>query len=209
MKRILALILAVFCVLSLASCRKNKDETPAVNAEEVAPFQAKIDASVPETATVTVTFKSTLGTLNSEYLVTYNMDGSATVAYTYEEFNTPDSSEFKSTYEGQTNISTNGTLSSAPEGIASVEALTFDINLDPTKIYSATVTSGIISIVVKAENTEAVLGVNLGVDATVVISVGTLGVGSVAISYTTAEGTVDIVSTYTYYVEPEEEETEE
>lgn len=208
MKKILALILAVCCVFTLASCRKDEPETPVVNAEDIAPFQAKIDASFPETATVTVTFKSALGTLDSEYLVTYNMDGSATVAYTYEKFNTTDSSEFKSTYEGQTNISTNGTLSSNPEGIASVEALTFDINLDPTKIYSATVTSGILSIVVKAENTEAVLGVNLGVDATVVISVGTLGVGSVAISYTTAEGTVDIVSTYTYYVEPEEEEAE-
>lgn len=208
MKKILALILAVCCVLTLVSCKKEKDETPVVNAEDIAPFQTKIDASMPETATVTVTFKSTLGTLNSEYLVTYNMDGSATVNYTYEKFNTLDSDEFKSSHTGETTISTNGTLTSNPEGIASVEALTFDINLDPTKIYSATVTSGILSIVVKAENTQAVLGVNLGVDATVVISAGTLGVGSIAISYTTAEGSVDIVSTYTYYVEPEEEEAE-
>ena len=209
MKKILALILAVCCVLSLASCKK-EEEAPAVNAEDIAPFQSKIDASAPETATVTVTFKSALGTLDSEYLVTYSqVDGSATVVYTYEQFNTTDSSEFKSTYEGQLTVNADGTLSKNPAGVASVEALTFDINLDPAKIYSATVTSGILSIVVKAENTAAVLGVNLGVDATVVISVGTLGVGSVAISYSTAEGSVDIVSTYTYYVEPEEEETEE
>ena len=208
MKKVLALILAVCCVFTLVSCNKKKDEAPVVNAEDLAPFQTKLDTSAPETATVTVTFKSGLGTLNSAYLVTYSQeDGSANVQYTYEQFNTTDSSEFKSTYNGQLTVNADGTLSSNPAGVASVEALTFDINLDPTKIYSATVTSGILNIVVKAENTAAVLGVNLGVDATVVISVGSLGVGSVAISYTTAEGTVDIVSTYTYYVEPEEEET--
>lgn len=206
MKKILALLLVVCCVFALASCKKEEAEAPVVNAEDITPIQAKLDASMPETATVTVTFKSTVGTLNSEYFVTYNQDGTATVVYTYEEFNKiSESSEFKSTHTGETTVLADGTLTANPEGIASVEALTFDINLDSTKIYSATVTSGILSIVVKAENTAAVLGVNLGVDATVVITTGSLGVGSIAISYTTAEGSVDIVSTYTYYVEPEEE----
>lgn len=216
MKKILALILVVSCVFALGSCKlvkkifgKDVDDTPVVSNDDVAPIQAKIDASVPETALVTVDFKSTLGELESTYLVTYNIDGSATVNYTYEKFNqVGESKDFKTTVTGETTIGANGELVNPPAGIAAVEALTFDINLDASKLYSATLTSGILNAVVKAENTLAILGVDLGVDANLVVSVGTLGVASVAISYTTANGTVEIVSTYTYYVAPEEEEGE-
>lgn len=216
MKKILALILVVSCVFALGSCKlvkkifgKDVDDAPTANEADIAPFQAKIDASVPETANVTVNFKSTLGTLESAYLVTYNTDGSATVNYTYEKFNqVGESKDFKTEFVGETTIGANGELTNAPEGIASVEALTFDITLDASKLHYATVTSGILDAVVKAENTLAILGVELGVDAKLVISIGTLGVSSISISYTTEGGTVEIISTYTYYVAPAEDETE-
>ena len=216
MKKILALILVVSCVFALGSCKlvkkifgKDVDDAPTANEADIAPIQAKIDASVPETANVTVNFKSTLGTLKSAYLVTYNTDGSATVNYTYEKFNqVGESKDFKTEFVGETTIGANGELTNAPEGIASVEALTFDITLDASKLHYATVTSGILDAVVKAENTLAILGVELGVDAKLVISIGTLGVSSIAISYTTEGGTVEIISTYTYYVAPAEDETE-
>ena len=216
MKKILALILVVSCVFALGSCKlvkkifgKDVDDAPTANEADIAPIQAKIDASVPETANVTVNFKSTLGTLESAYIVTYNTDGSATVNYTYEKFNqVGESKDFKTEFVGETTIGANGELTNAPEGIASVEALTFDITLDASKLHYATVTSGILDAVVKAENTLAILGVELGVDAKLVISIGTLGVSSISISYTTEGGTVEIISTYTYYVAPEEDETE-
>ena len=216
MKKILALILVVSCVFALGSCKlvkkifgKDVEDAPTANEADIAPFQAKIDASVPETANVTVNFKSTLGTLESAYLVTYNTDGSATVNYTYEKFNqVGESKDFKTEFVGETTIGANGELTNAPEGIASVEALTFDITLDASKLHYATVTSGILDAVVKAENTLAILGVELGVDAKLVISIGTLGVSSISISYTTEGGTVEIISTYTYYVAPAEDETE-
>ena len=88
MKKIIALMLVLSCVFALGSCkRKNKDEAPDIDAEAIATFQAKIDASMPETAIVTVTLKSALETLESEYNVTYNQDGTATVVYTYEKLN--------------------------------------------------------------------------------------------------------------------------
>lgn len=216
MKKILALILVVSCVFALGSCKlvkkifgKDVDDAPTANEADIAPIQAKIDASVPETANVTVNFKSTLGTLESAYVVTYNTDGSATVNYTYEKFNqVGESKDFKTEFVGETTIGANGELTNAPEGIAAVEALTFDITLDASKLHYATVTSGILDAVVKAENTLAILGVELGVDAKLVISIGTLGVSSIAISYTTEGGTVEIISTYTYYVAPAEDETE-
>ena len=215
MKKILALILVVSCVFALGSCKLfNRDneeetETPVVTAAEIAPIQEKIDASVPETAKVTVDFTSALGTLESEYLVTYNTDGSAIVNYTYEKFNQiGESKELKTAVTGETTIGANGELRNPPEGIAAVEALTFDITLDAGKLYNATATSTLLNAVVKAENTLAILGVELGVDAKLVIAVGPLGVSSIAISYTTDNGTVEIISTYTYYVAPAEDETE-
>lgn len=217
MKKILALILVISCVFALGSCKlvkkitgkdENKDQTPSIDTNALAGIQAKIDASVPETAHVTVAFTSSLGKLNSEYNVTYLTDGTATVTYSYEKFNTatagsPDN--FKEVLTGETAVLADGTLTSAPEGIASVEALTFDINLDSSKLYSATVTSGMLTATVKAENTAAVLGVDLGVDADIIITTGSLGVTSVAIHYVSASGPIEIVATYTYYVAPEED----
>ena len=138
--------------------------------------------------------------------MTYNEDGTATVVYTYEKFNSLDSEEYKSAFSGTTTINADGTLTTPPAGIAAVEALSFDLNLDPAKLYSADLTAGVLSAVVKAENTAAVLGVALGVDAKLVVTVGSLGVGSVAVSYVTSDGEVEIISTYTYHVEEEEDE---
>lgn len=213
MKKILALVLVISCVFALGSCKlvkkwfgKDKTDAPVVNAADVTPVQEKLDASVPETAKITVSFKSSLGELESSYDVTYNLDGTATVVYYYEKFNTStEGDSFKDEYNGQVLINANGELVGAPAGMTGVEALAFDINLDPTKLYSATVTSGVLHAVVKAENTAAVLGVAIGADVELIVAVGTLGVGSISVSYVTAEGSVEIITTYTYYVAPEED----
>ena len=221
MKKIIALILLVSCILSLCSCKffkkednKNTntdnsnvqtpgDKTPEFDVEAVAAVQAKIDASKPSAADITVTLNAGLGNLYSEYNVTYNEDGTATVVYTYEKFNSfdEDADEYKSTYSGTVTVSADGTVSDELGGTASVEALTFDINLDASKLETAQVVSGILTATVKAANTASVLGINLGVDASVVISTSAKGVVSVAISYTSAAGPVEIIATYTYSAE--------
>ena len=219
MKKILALILLVGCIFTLCSCKffkKDKEDetpnnnnsdvvvpdndTPTVDTEAIAAIQAKIDASTPDTADITVTLKAVLGDLDSEYNVIYNQDGTATVAYTYEKFNSfdADSDEYKSTYSGTVTVAADGTLSEDVGGTASVEALTFDITLDAAKLTAPTVVSGVLNATVKAENTQALLGVNLGADASLVVSTGANGVSSVAISYTSAAGQIEIIATYTY-----------
>ena len=222
MKKIIALILLVGCIFTLCSCNLFKkdedkkeddkdstdivipeDNAPVIDKEAVAAIQAKIDASAPATADVTVTLEAVLGNLSSEYNVTYNSDGTATVVYTYEKFNSfdLDTDEYKSTYAGTVTISADGTLSEEVGGDASVEALTFDINLDPSKLNTATVASGVLAATVKAGNTQAVLGVNLGAEASLVVSTNANGVVSVAISYTSSAGPVEIIATYTYSAE--------
>ena len=205
MKKILALLLVVSSVLALGSCKLFKkdtteDETPKFDAEVVAAIQAKIDASAPVSANVTVTLASSLDDVKGEYNVTYNADGSATVEYYYEKLNSFDenSDEYKSSFTGTTTVSADGTVTDELGGTASVEAITFDINLDPAKIYDATVSAGVLNATVKAENAAAVIGVDVKADVNVVVTYGSAGVTSVAISYVSAAGPVEIVATYNY-----------
>ena len=226
MKKILALILIVSCIFTLCSCglfKKNDDnndndngsnntqtggdnnsgnETPAIDVAAIAAIQAKIDVSKPVTADITVTLEAALDDLLSEYNVTYNDDGTATVVYTYEKFNTfdEDSDEYKSSYSGTVTVGADGTVS-GDIGTASVEALTFDINLDTSKLATAEVVAGVLTATVKAANTASILGVNLGSDASVVVSTNASGVSFIAISYISAAGPVEIIATYTYSAE--------
>lgn len=226
MKKILALILIVSCIFTLCSCglfKKNDDnndndngsnntqtggddnsgsETPAIDVAAIAAIQAKIDASKPVTADITVTLEAALDDLLSEYNVTYNDDGTATVVYTYEKFNTfdEDSDEYKSSYSGTVTVGADGAVS-GDIGTASVEALTFDINLDTSKLATAEVVAGVLTATVKAANTASILGVNLGSDASVVVSTNASGVSFIAISYISAAGPVEIIATYTYSAE--------
>lgn len=224
MKKIIALLLIVSCVFALGSCKlinKIKDkgqgtdepQTVVIDTEAVAAIQAKIDASVPDKANITVVLDSVLGEIKGEYKLVYNMDGSATVEYYYEKLNSFDEAalenEYKSTVTGTTTVAADGTVTDPIGGTASVEAVTFDINLDASKLASATVSGGVLIAKVKAADTLAVLGTEIGADVDLVISTGTLGITSVAISYNTQSGPVEIVATYTYCVDVEEEETEE
>ena len=223
MKKIIALLLVVGCMLAFASCNllpgsgDNGDGNDNVvnvdNSEAIAALQAAIDASAPDIADISVVLDSSLGKLYGEYNVTYNEDGSATVVYSYEKLNSLEdgniADDFKSTYNGEITVSPDGTVSDALGGTASVEALTFDITLDESKLTNVIVSQNSISAKVAKANTLAVLGVALDSDAEFVISVGKNGVASVAISYVSGSGVVDIRSAYTYIIEEETEEDSE
>ena len=217
MKKIIALMLIVSCMLVLGSCKifnkgngtqdeNDNNQTPVViDTEAVAAIQAKIDASAPTSAEITVTLNSVLGDLVGEYNVAYNQDGSATVDYTYEKFNSFDeanlSGEYKTVIPGTVTIAADGTVTDSIGGTAAVEAVTFSINLDTSKLASASVSGGTLIAKVKAVDTAAVLGVSIGADVDLAVSVGTSGVTSVSISYTTQSGPVTISAIYDYYVE--------
>ena len=213
MKKIIALILVIGCMLALVSCNRKKDnKVDPIDEQAVADVQAKLNASAPCGVSIDVTLTAELGKLNSNYDVVYNEDGTATVAYSYEKFNmfdeTSDITEAKTTREGTVTIDAEGNLSEEVAGTAFVESVTFNLNLDASKLLSANVVPGTLSAKVAAENTATVLGVAIGYDVDLVISTGIDGVNSVAITYTTPSGVVDILATYTYPI-PVEEETEE
>ena len=206
MKKIIAFLLVICCVLALAAC-DGGNKTPdneVDNSQAISDLQTALDASAPVTAEITVVLKSSLGDLNGYYDIAFNEDGTATVSYSYEKFNSFEeagSSELKSTYTGTTTVAADGTVTDSLGGVASVEAISFNIQLDESKLSSVTAGAGAISAKVKAADTKAILGVEIGYDVDLVISSGKLGVTSVAISYESASGPVEIVAVYTYTAE--------
>ena len=201
MKKILALILIVGCIFDFASCSLfgGKNDAPTA---DVASIQKAIDDSAPASAKITVELNSSLGDLNGEYNVAFNNDGSATINYSYELFNefNIDSIEqgFKSTYTGVVSVSADGVLSEEIGGIASAEAVSFDISLKEELFETVSVEASVLRGTVKADNTYDVLGVALDYDVELVILTGSGRVTSIIINYVAESGPIEITATYRY-----------
>ena len=213
MKRIIAILIVLSCIFALAACNKDKNEgNKPENSMSVAEVQAKIDASVPAGAKVTVTLASALGDLNGSYNIVYNEDGTATVEYSYELFNPfvegSFSTDIKSTYTGTTTVAGDGTVTDEIGGVASIQAITFAVKLDESKLDGVSVAANALHAKVKAADTESVLGVAFESDVDLIVTVGSKGVTSIAFSYNSSAGSVEVITTYSYPL-PEEEETEE
>ena len=222
MKKIISLLLLIGCILSLASCDILFPTPGGANGgtdlvvdipAAILNVQSKIDNADPDIVDISVVLKSALGDLNGEYNVVYTEDGNALITYSYELFNTFDDNsltdEIKSSYEGSVLVPSDELESSELGGFAAVEAVSFAIKLDESKMDSVVAVAGTLSFTVKAADTESVLGVKLVSDAKVVISTGTNGVTSIAITYVSASGPVEISSVYTYLPEVEAEDGEE
>ena len=222
MKKFLALILIIGCILSFAACDvlfpseeptpdsgnndvtetpdNEKEENNKPNDAEFLPtIQEKIDASNPKGAEVTVTFGTALGELVGTYNVAYAEDGSATVDYSYEKFNTftdgQTSTELKSTVTGTATVAVDGTVS-GDLGQDALNAVTFKLQLDASKLSDVTINAGSLKATVKAADTAAVLGVALEYDVQLVVTTGETGVTSMSLAYTAAKGEVEIVTLY-------------
>ena len=235
MKKILALILVMACILSFAACDlllppDNTDNTPPVeetpddnnndnndnnnennepdnkeeipepdDAEALPTIQEKIDATAPNGAEITVIMKSLLGTLTGTYDVTYNEDGTATVDYSYEKFNsfTQDqtSTELKSTVTGTVTVAADGSVSGDLSADA-LNAVAYELKLDESKLGELAINAGVLKATVKADDTASVLGVALNYDVQLVVNTGSNGVTSIVLSYTTNVGEVEVVTLY-------------
>jgi predicted small lipoprotein YifL len=200
MKKIIALVLVIGCMLSLASCGLFGNNTPEQpdDSHAIPDIQAKIDASAPKGADITVTFTTALGVLNGTYKAVYNEDGTATVDYSYEKFNTigaSENNELKSTVTGTATVAADGSVTGdlTNDGLT---AVSFDLNLDEAKLSSVAINAGVLSANVKAADTAAILGVALDSDAQLSVVTGTNGITSMTVAYTTASGEVEIVTVY-------------
>ncbi len=205
MKKIFAILLALTLMLAVTSCDLidsvfNPGSSVGGDVTDVAGIKATLENSSPKTANVSVKLVSSLGTLNGSYDAVYNEDGSASVNYSYEQFNkiTDEVTELKSTKTGVATVSSTGTVSGNLGGIAPLGAICFNITLDEKLVKVDSIGGGMLSANVPADNTMAVIGTSVGCDAKLTISTGNGVVTSVTISYTSEQGPVEIVAVYTY-----------
>ena len=185
MKKILALLLIACVAFAFAAC-KDDGET----AVDVSSFTAAIAATNPDGSVITVKTTTAIGDLNATYTVVYNEDGSAVVTYEVEQFN-----EFDPTNpEGETKSVVNGTVNLTADGSYTGDALSGNVadiaagvSVDLTAVADkATVNEAgdILTVVVPAADTAAVIGTAVASDVTLVITVSGSVVEQINISYT-------------------------
>ena len=142
MKKIIALLLALTCVFALVACGDDPAPTPdggdTPNYENLAPFTAAIAASNPASASISVSQIATQFnvTMNGEYDVVYNEDGSATIEYSYDKFNeiTDETTEVTTTVTGTATVAADGTVLPISGEKYADRTLEFDMKIDESNL---------------------------------------------------------------------------
>lgn len=205
MKKILALLLLLATVLVFAACDNtgntgnNKPDDGTTDDDvkteaTLADYTAAINNTAPATVTIKTTYanKAPAATLEGEYTVTYNVDGTATIVYSYDELNPVGASEMMSKKTGTVELLADGTASGDLNEVVKAAAIN-KISLDGSKM-DYEISMGVLDAVIAAENTKAVFGIDFGSEVTLLMRVtGDGKIGSYSVSYSTAAGDADIV----------------
>ncbi len=195
MKKFLALLLVCVMAFAVVSCDNGGEEF----ASEFADFEKAISQTPSSKINVSTKITTELGILHSTVETTFNPNGSASVNFYIERFNSDfTSSDVVVTKTGTVTLNKDGTYSDGGEfqdtlgaNVASVK-----LGLDSSKLESYTIENGVLSASVKAENTAAVLGTEIGYDVNVMLTVGAGKVVSVVINYTSDFGPVEAIVSY-------------
>ena len=199
MKKIFALLLIFTCAFALFACGKEKGPSP----EEIAYREAvktftDAAAAVPTTLSVSVKATTALGVLKSSYITSYNQDGSSTIAYSVDKVNGLDSAEDFTPVTGTINVDAAGNYSDGGAFAGSNPAATgVKIDFASDKI-TCSIKGNTLSAVVAAADTQAVLGIALPSDAVITANKSANKITAITVSYTAAEGAVEIVCAYGY-----------
>lgn len=195
MKKIIALVLVLVTALALTACSLfKKDKGTTDGSASIDDYNDAIEATQPTTATIRTTYKNTDPevTLEGEYIVTYNIDGTATVNYTYDRLAALGSPEMIEKKTGKVEVLTNGTVSGDLDKVVTAAAVN-TIKLDGKKM-EYDISMGVLNAVVKAEDTKDIFGVDLGADAALDMRITDDGrIGSYSINYATSAGRAYIV----------------
>ena len=192
MKKIVSVILIIACACMLFACGANAKD-----------FQKLFDTTSPAKVIVSIkTVTAGLGELNASYAVTYNEDGSATVKYTYEKWNSipTDGSalptEAKSSYSGTVTKNADGSYSDADfAGGAEVAALSLNLEAISSDYSVSTDGSTLTATVIKG-NTEAVFGAAFNYDVKLTVVKGVSAIEAISLEYVDGSNTVYIDCTY-------------
>ena len=193
MKKILIFILAIASALTMFACKKEDD---GLNA-----FKTAVAATDPAVIEVDTKMMTAAGELASKATTTYNEDGSFTLVYWYEQFNTSAngaSDELKTRIEKTVTCDKDGKYSDGGDLAGTSTATTgHKLNLGAKKLQPTISEDGkVLTVTVGAANTKAVLGVEYAQDVVLVITINDGKVISYTMSYTNEFGAVSVVCTY-------------
>jgi hypothetical protein len=195
MKKFLAILLVCVMAFAIVSCNDGNEENPSVFAE----FEKAIDQTPASKVNVSTKITTELGILHSTVNTTFNPDGSASVSFYIERFNSDfTTSDVVVTREGTVTLNKDGTYS---DGGAFKDALganvaSVKLALDEAKIASYTIENGVLSASVEADNTASVLGTDIGYDVSFMLTVGAGRIVSLVITYESDFGPVEAIVSY-------------
>lgn len=160
----------------------------------LADYTAAMTNTTPATVTIRTAYanKAPAVTLEGEYVVTYNVDGTATIVYSYDVLNDIGASEMMTKKTGTVELLADGTASGDLNEAVKAAAIN-KISLDASKM-DYEISMGVLNAVISAANTEAVFGIDFGSEVTLLMRITDDGkIGSYSLSYSTAAGDADIV----------------
>ena len=185
MKKLLCIVLIIGTLAAVCSCGKVK----------VDDFIKAIENTDSSSVTVETVTNTALGTLTSRLEVNYKDDGSATINYSYEEFNSfeESSDDVKKVTSGTVYRYADGTYSEDLGIDFSQVSSNVAINLEPLKKIAKVNEAGDVLIAsVPAETTEAVFGTLYTSDVYFEINIQGGTVKSIEMEY----GNVSVVYQY-------------
>ena len=200
MKKLFALLLISIMAFAVVSCDKGaQQQQPTAEQQQFEDFTHAVNQTPAAQIKVVTEFTTELGVLGSTIDTRFNPDGSATINYSIENFD----SDFVGaapviTKTGTVTLNKDGSYSDGGEfeGLIGSSVSSVLINLDSTKFESYNIDGGTLSAVVKAENTEAVFGTAIAADVNFMLTISNDRVISVVLNYKVAAGTVETVISY-------------
>ncbi len=193
MKKILVLALALVLAFSMFSC--GGDDT-------LKAFTKAVNATDPEVIDVDTKFSTSYGDLLSNAKTTFAEDGSFTLVYSYEQFNTSavgDSDEVKVKLEKTVTCDKDGNYSDGGDLAATSTATTgHKLKLSKKKVdYKVSADGNVLTATIKAKNTESVLGVEIDADVILVLTKNADKIVSFTMNYELELGKVEVICNYT------------
>ena len=190
MKKILVIMLALACTLAMFSC----------GGDSVDAFNKAIKNTNPTTVNVAIETGTALGSLSANYETVYAEDGSFTINYSYEKFNTSnegDADDVTVTVSGVVTCDKDGNYSDGGALVGTATTVTgAKIKLGSKMNYSVSNDGNVLTATVKAANTKAALGVEIAADVTLVITKANDKIVSYTMSYTTESSETTIICEY-------------
>ena len=191
MKKILVVLLALTCAFAMFSCG---------NSASVKDFNKAIENTNPTAIEVDITSDTAFGALKASFVTTYAEDGSFTVEGFYEKFNAiteGNAEDLISAVNVNITCDKDGKYSDGGSFTGSNPVATGAVlNLNKKIDADVSADGNVLTATVKAENTEAVLGIEYAADVELVITVNDGKVVSYTMKYATDYGYDTIICSY-------------